>query len=186
MCLAANFAWCLGERHSGCLALLYAAVVCVLVNPFAWVDVGFQLSFVATAGILLTYKLWLRLIKLPVLASTLAPQFGVIPLISYYFSIFTLAGLICSPLVAMVAGITVAAVLIAMCLVPLGLADVPLYGAGLLCDLAYRLCAWLETVPGGWLPVAKTPLPLIFLYYILLIAAMLYLRKYGSRGETYV
>jgi len=184
MSVFAALAWYFGRRHNHMTALLYAAVVCVILNPFAWEDVGFQLSFMATASLLLTAPLWKRLVRFDPLAFTIAPQLGVLPLITHYFSVFTLVGFVCSPVVVLGAGVVVAAVLISMLLAPLGLADIMLYGAGLLAELAYRLCEWLNGLPFAWLTTAQTPVWLVIVYYVMLGAALLFLcRAFPAGGE---
>lgn len=73
------------------IALLMAAGIMVLMSPLILFDIGFQLSFAATAGILWIYPLLIggkrrRLIfKIPIfgegLAMTLAAQLGVMPIL---------------------------------------------------------------------------------------------------------
>ncbi|GEM_PF-4338834 len=81
------------ERDRNVLnALALAAVILLIINPYALFDAGFQLSFIATVGIIVITPFLLRLFsKLPpiiseYLAIALAAQIGVVPLQLYYFS----------------------------------------------------------------------------------------------------
>lgn len=76
-----------GREQEGTMGLLWAAAIILLISPLTLFDLGFQLSFTATAGILWLYP-WFKQMKLfawPVigeaLATTLAAQLGVLPLL---------------------------------------------------------------------------------------------------------
>ncbi len=91
MAVLAYLAQFLGREGEGTLALLLAAGLMLLVDPLLLFDLGFQLSFSATAGILWLYP-WLKgkkLFSVPVLgealATTLAAQLGVMPLLLMNF-----------------------------------------------------------------------------------------------------
>ncbi len=91
----------LGRRSLAFYALCFSALTMLLINPeFVW-DISFQLTFAATLGVLLfTKRLEAKLTKLPkwfseTLATTLAAQVFVVPLIFYYFGSVSLM----SPLV---------------------------------------------------------------------------------------
>lgn len=91
----------LGRRTIAFYALCFSALIMLLLNPeFLW-DISFQLTFAATLGVLLfTKPIEAKLTKLPkwfseTLATTLAAQTLVVPLIFYYFGSVSLM----SPLV---------------------------------------------------------------------------------------
>ncbi len=79
----------LGREEEGTIALLVAAAAMLLISPLALFDIGFQLSFMATAGILWLYPLLVkrgkRIFQASIfgesLAMTLAAQLGVIPIL---------------------------------------------------------------------------------------------------------
>lgn len=113
-----------GGRADGLTALAAAALLLVIHNPFVLYDVSFQLSFVATAAIIVGYAplhTWLRR-RLPgfvasVAALAVAAQWGVLPLLARTFyevsTVGLVAGLLAAPFVAV--------------LVPLGLGTALLY-----------------------------------------------------------
>lgn len=76
----------LGREKDAVFALLLAAVSMLLISPLMLFDIGFQLSFLATAGILFIYPLFKgRVFKLPLfgeeLKVTLAAQIGTLPIL---------------------------------------------------------------------------------------------------------
>lgn len=80
-----------GRLKTGFLTLVAAAGLMILVSPLILFDLGFQLSFLATAGILTIYPLLKRkkIFKIPLLgtelATTLSAQVAVTPLILFRF-----------------------------------------------------------------------------------------------------
>ena len=109
------------RRESDGLTSLSAALLLILIaNPFAAASISLQLSFAATAGILLCgERLYRRMMKLPVeegllrrgwsfLAASISSSLGAlvftIPLTAYYFNIFTLLSPLSNLLVVPAAG----------------------------------------------------------------------------------
>ncbi len=107
----------LGRLNKSINVLLLAACVLLLINPQLLLgDIGFQLSFLAVAGIIYLGELinhWLSKIKVPEffeirssLMMTLSAQFMVLPLIIYYFGnlslVAPLANLLVLPLLPLV------------------------------------------------------------------------------------
>lgn len=81
----------LGRLRDGLIALISTAVLMLLISPLILFDVGFQLSFMATAGISLIYPLLRekRILSLPFLGdeltTTLSAQIGITPIILLNF-----------------------------------------------------------------------------------------------------
>lgn len=104
----------LSNRRSFTLNILFwAAMVMLLINPFAFYDVGFQLSFAAVLAILFLQNRFMLLFPrsnglkkevFQMLAVSFAAQVGTIPLVVYYFQhvsvVSSLATLVVSPLTA--------------------------------------------------------------------------------------
>ncbi len=79
-----------GRERSGLWSLLLAALAMLLVKPVLLFDLGFQLSFSATLGIVLFYRRWrpyFQRLKFfgKDLATTLAAQVFVLPLLYWHF-----------------------------------------------------------------------------------------------------
>lgn len=97
-----------GRKANGVFMLLFAAFIMVILNPFLLMyDVGFQLSFLATLGLILISEKILGLvkkIKIPfvlseALASTVAAQIFILPLMIYYFGRLSLVAPLANVLV---------------------------------------------------------------------------------------
>lgn len=95
----------LGRRTLALYTLFLTALVMLLINPDYLVDISFQLSFAATLGVLVfTSSFQKRFKKLPKLvseplATTLAAQILVLPLIFYYFGQISLISPVANTLV---------------------------------------------------------------------------------------
>jgi competence protein ComEC len=115
---AAQVGLALGRRPAGGSALLFSAAVMSLFNPFILWDIGFQLSFAATFGILLwgdaltnaAISLSERLLPSSISARiagwlaeflliTLAAQVFTLPISAYHFQTFSWIGLAANPLI---------------------------------------------------------------------------------------
>jgi len=90
----------LGREISGLKSIMMAALVLLLISPLALFEVGFQLSFVATSGILLTvtaleeYPFTRRLPWRPLWSATSGASVFVFPLLLYHFGYLSPLGLI--------------------------------------------------------------------------------------------
>lgn len=97
-----------GRRYAVMRALMLAGVVMVLINPYLLAfDPGFQLSFIATLGLIaLAPVIEVRLIKVPtkyhlreVLTATLATQIFILPFLVYQIGTFSVVSLLVNLLV---------------------------------------------------------------------------------------
>ena len=112
------FAAQIGRRQAGLNSLAFVAALMALANPHVLWDVGFQLSFMATLGLILyadPLSEWFTRVaarRLPLSTAqrlsrpvgeyflfTLAAQLTTLALILYYFRRFSLASLVANPLV---------------------------------------------------------------------------------------
>jgi len=169
----------LSERriHGGTL-LLATAWILVAVNPFVLEDLSFQISFLATAGLMVMGRRIeesLRFLWKPVsglLAATAAAQISVWCLLIYSFNQLSLYSLPANLLIVPLALFSVAAGLAALaasCLFPpLG----TLFAAG--CDVVLRLLVllaqWINGWPGANFIVASPPLRWVLGFHALLLA----------------
>lgn len=157
----------LGTALSSRYVLIFTAFMLLLWEPMLVGQAGFVLSFMATAGIVFSAELWYRLVPCKFLAVTLSAQLMIMPLVAYYFNTVSVVGLLISPLAAAAAGPVFVLLLLAVLLLPFGLAGIPLAGAGLLAELIYRgaeLCAGL---PGAFIYTARPGLAALVIYYCL-------------------
>ncbi len=181
----------LGRRTAGINALIFSAALMSLFNPFILWDIGFQLSFAATLGILLwgdrltgaALNLSERIFPASIAARiagwtaeflliTLAAQVFTLPISAYHFQTFSWVGLLANPLILPVQQLLMMlggmAALTSLLFFPLG---------QLLAWLAWPFCAYtlacarlLAAAGQGIWQTGETPILFIVLYYAALLA----------------
>ncbi len=109
MCMLMELGSLSGSRPLSLNTLVIAAFFMLLYQPFYLFDVGFQLSFVAVASILVVYPLIFGCLSMKhrlarwlwgTLSVSMAAQLGTAPLVMYYFSNFSVYFLLANCLVA--------------------------------------------------------------------------------------
>jgi competence protein ComEC len=184
------FARQVGRRQDGLNSLAFTAFLMSLLNPEVLWDVGFQLSFAATLGLVLyadpLAQAFLRLLGhyLPVTAAeklagllgeyclfTLAAQLTTLPVTVYHFQRFSLSSLVANiailpaqPPVMTLGGL---ALMLGLVYYPLGQLAAPLAWPFVLFTI--RVVEWFASLPGGVLVTGKITLFAVFLYYGLLL-----------------
>jgi competence protein ComEC len=168
----------LGKEYSGLIGLATSAFLLTLWQPDILMDVSFQLSFMATLGLMLLLpgwhykqKGWLRFLR-EGLSTTLAAEAMILPLVIYYFHQVSLVSLFTNLLVLPVLGVIMAlgGLTVAAGMLPwLGWAA---QGAGGWCWLFLAYVVSVVEFFAG-LPFASLQIPLfhpvwIFLYYVAL------------------
>jgi competence protein ComEC len=186
----------LGRRTHGFAALSAAAILMTLINPHVLWDVGFQLSFAATLGLILysppleeffirTASKWIpeetaKKLAPPVnefILFTLAAQITTLPLTAYYFQRFPLSSLIANPVILPVqpplmilGGI---ATLLGMIWIPLGR---PLaWIAWIFPAFTIRSVTFFAELPLSSIPLGNVAGPVIAIFYLLLFGITAYL-----------
>ncbi|MDD2922287.1 MAG: ComEC/Rec2 family competence protein [Anaerolineales bacterium] len=136
------FARQLGRRNAGMNALAAVAFLMALINPFVIWDVGFQLSFLATLGLILYAEpfsnfisnLFAKLIKHDVssftrfvndnVVLTFAAQVTTIPIMAYHFKRISLISFVANPFILFVQPAVMVlgglAALVSLFILPLG------------------------------------------------------------------
>lgn len=171
-------AWGRGDSREGGRLLIIVAVALLVYQPRWLYDVSFQLSFLATAGMiylapgvteLLTAKglpWWLTL----GLAVTFGANVATLPIIGWYFNQFSvssfIANLLVVPLVEFIIGSALLGGMAGLLLPPL--MKLAFVGAGLVMGLVRELTSFLAMVPGGnvYLP-AFSALQIVSFYIFL-------------------
>jgi len=185
MGLATLIALVFGRRRLAQEALFLSAAVLLLANPMGLWQVGFQLSFAATAGIIFLQDILKeRLQVLPRLireglVTTLAAQVAVLPIISYNFQtlsiISPLANLLTFLLVPVITISGAVVALAALAWLPLGQLVAPLiYIPAKLFVTIVKISAW---VPFAQIEIQKIPVVVWMVYYLILVLVVV-------RGEA--
>ena len=157
-------------------AILAGVVILMLCYRPLWLlDIGFQLSFLSTAGLIyVTPKIRPLLVeKLPVfvadsLAVCLAAQIAVIPFLVYYFHQLSLcsllANLVVVPIIEIVLIITLGGLVLSFIVPPLG--SIFLIAASIVLWPCLVITDWIAG--WGWAAIAvpKTPVYMAIVYYL--------------------
>ncbi|OGY25901.1 MAG: hypothetical protein A2Z24_02360 [Candidatus Woykebacteria bacterium RBG_16_44_10] len=176
----------LGRQRFSLYFLALAAYLMLFINPVVLVNIGFQLSFLATAGIILFREKILNFLKsIPRalnddLSTTLAAQILVVPVLFYHFgsvsaiSVVANAAILWTIPIATVAGFVF---LIASLIVPL-LATLISWIIWAVLYVFIALIGFFERVPFAYFEFSpKQILPLLG-YYLGLFVLLIYIR-YG-------
>ncbi|HHT02661.1 MAG TPA: DNA internalization-related competence protein ComEC/Rec2 [Firmicutes bacterium] len=172
----------LRKEHDSVNLVSLAALLLLLINPLSLHQIGFQLSFAATYGILLLYPRLTNILPVcygrlqlfwQALLVSLAAQLAVLPLLIWHFGrlclLAPIVNVLLVPLLSplMICGLGAAAVASVW---PFG-AQLPLTLCGYLLGAICRVAQWGAALPGsGWV-VALGPLvrPFLLAYYPLLL-----------------
>jgi competence protein ComEC len=191
-----------GRQQVGLNTLSFTAALMALGEPQILWDVGFQLSFAATFGLILFAQpftdgfvalasRWLPETSVKKLAGpageyllfTVAAQITTLPVIAYYFQRVSLislpANLVILPVQPPVMIVSGLAVLLAMVWFPLG--QLAAYVAFPFIAFTIRAVEWFASLPGGLLLLGRVPLAPVFLFYLLLLAAAVWRPKLNMR-----
>ena len=183
------FARQIGRRNAGLNTLAFVALVMALINPLTLWDIGFQLSFFATLGLILyaepfsniTANLIEKISKTDNSAIisiindnvilTLAAQVMTIPLMMYYFNRISVISFIANPFILPVQPAVMIlgglAVFVSLILLPLGqlLAWVAWPFAG----YTIRVVEFFDKIPNGVIVLGDVPLWFIYMTYASLL-----------------
>ncbi len=197
------FAMQVGRRQSGINTLAFVAALMALWNPLVLWDVGFQLSFFATLGLILYGEPLQRFAgnliaryfpqsnaqQLSKMLSdffllTLAAQFTTLPIMAYQFKQISLVSLIANPFVLPVqpAVMILGGLALILSWVWLPLGQIMAWIAWPLTAYTIRMVEFFESIPHGTIPLANISPFYIFLFY----GVVLTLTFSGSRIKEYL
>lgn len=169
----------LGRPQDWPTTLAAAAGFILILNPLSLYDIGFQLSFVATWGLLyLIPRINDLLPKLPssislLITVPLAAQAATLPLVVLYFNLVSpvsvLANLLTTHLVVLVMLFGGLALMGGVVYLPL--AALINSSTGLLTDLFIWLVKFCSALPGASTYIATPPLASVILYYLILVTS---------------
>jgi len=169
----------LSGRENGMLnALSISGIFILLLRPAQLFDLSFQLTMLATGGLVCLFPR-LRaalpgrgLVKDLVLIPACA-EITILPLIAYHFNIVTPGSLVTNIATTYLAGAAVILGFIASLLAPFStsLASLFLHPAGMFIELIIGVVDWVEGLPGAYLYVAQPSVPAIWGYYLALVLA---------------
>ena len=180
----------LGRRQDGVASLLFVAIVMAYFNPMVLWDVGFQLSFAATAGLILyaeplsnwfvrqatriTTEERAQKIAGPIgeyVLFTLAAQFATIPIMAYHFGQISLVSFLANPFilpvqpaVMIIGGL---ALIVSLILFPLG--KLLAFFALPFTTYTIRAVEFFDQMPHGVIVLGDMKLALVIIAYAVML-----------------
>lgn len=166
------------DRQSDILtSIAFSALLLLLYNPLIVFDIGFQLSYAATIGILGLYKKIKESISnLPnflsdVIAVTLSAQIAVIPIIAYNFNKISLVSFLSNIVAAPLSGIIL---ILGLCMSVLG--QLHIIFSNIFGGLNYLLLTILlyiakisSQIPFATITISTPKIIFIFMYYLIFL-----------------
>jgi len=185
-----------GRDNSLLNALAISGLVILLISPDNLFNLSFQLTILASWGLIylfplvrerLPYKGWgWDMLLIPICA-----ELAVLPLVAYYFNLFTPISIFTNILITYLAGGAVILGFMAFLLAAIlpFLATLLLYPTGLFIEMILYIVQWTKLVPGAYLWVATPSVGMIALYFIALGAGIQALkepfqRRYGISASA--
>jgi competence protein ComEC len=165
----------LGREKDAVVCLFFAAAVMLLISPLMLLDIGFQLSFLATAGILFIYpKLGGKVFEMPLLGDelrvTLAAQIGTLPILIFNFGqvsfISPLINALVLPVVPLIMGLGAGVVGVGLFIQPLG--QILAWFAWVPLTYFVKLIEWFGSLPWVSFAVGQLSWRWLFGYYLVL------------------
>lgn len=183
-----------GRTYAIVRALMIAGMVMLLSNPYLLVfDPGFQLSFLATLGLLLLApRINERLTFVPsfagareFLTATLATQIFVLPLLLYQMGMFSIVAVVANVLVLPIVPFAMLAVFLTgvIGMVWSSLAVVIGFSAHMLLMYIITCAQFLVQIPYAWVSVPQFPFWIVFVAYAALALFLIGTNKKESEEE---
>lgn len=178
-----------GRQRAGWWILLVTASLMLLVNPRWITDLSFQLSFLATFGVVVVAPVFLKfLYKIPLLGQdlsvTLAAQLMVTPVIAANFHQFSLVSLITNALIlwtvpfAMILG----SLVLVSSFVWSGLAWIFSLSASVLLTYFVYIVQFFASLPFAWEYVGEQVWVVWVGYYLLMGGILVALARHGQKA----
>jgi len=192
------FAAQFGRRQDGINTLAFVAALMALVNPFILWDVGFQLSFMATLGLILyaqplafgfkeLFSRWLSTeavnrITNPIsefVLFTFAAQITTLPILIYHFQRISLSSLIANPIILPVQAplMVLGGIAVIFGLIYLPIGQIVGWLALPFATFTIRIVEMFAKIPGGVLYLGRTSIWLVILFYVVLFGLTFYRSK---------
>lgn len=184
MAILAFTAQLFGRQRDGVWVLIATAGLMLLVNPNWISDLSFQLSFLATAGVIIVAPILLKYLKsMPLvgedLAITTGAQIMVMPVIIQYFHQLSLVGIVTNLLVGwsvpviMIFGVG----MMLMSLIWVGLAQVAALVTSIFLTYFIYIVQFFSSLPFAWKYVGEQIWVVWVGYYIVLGGVLLLISK---------
>jgi len=169
-------------------SLAISGLVILILDPGLLFNLSFQLTFLATWGLVYLFPLLRENIPhqgwgWDVVLIPIAVEMAVLPLVAYHFNLFTPISILTNILITYLAGGAVILGFIAFLLASVlpALAALMLYPAGLCIEIILWIVREVKLVPGGYLWVATPAMAMMGIYFLGLLLLVLALRRTSLR-----
>ena len=191
MCMLMELAKLAGTKSLSLNTLAIAAMLMLLYQPFYLFDIGFQLSFVAVASIVLFYSLFFRLFREKgrlvrffggIMCVSVAAQLGTAPLVMYYFSNFSVYFLLTNLVAAFLVPIIIIGTFVVILVSPLPfLLNWMMTFLSKIVQTLNGAARWVSELPHASFALTSVSTIEIILFYLLLAVFLLYDMKEKRR-----
>ncbi|CAH2214144.1 ComEC/Rec2 family competence protein [Tepidibacter aestuarii] len=165
------------REYDGISTLSFVGIILFIINPFIIYDIGVQLSFLATISIIYFYNKIDKYIRCPLISTTLSASILTIPVVYYKFNIISNIFLISNILIVPTVGILIG--LIFMCIISYYINFNIIYLmlskiVSFIILYIKSIVFYLSNMKYSYIEFETVRLKLVVLYYILLMAYMIY------------
>lgn len=172
-----------GRQKDAVWVLIVVAALLLLINPLWILDLSFQLSFLATAGVVIAAPILLNYFKLPLigqdLAVTTGAQLMVMPIIIQNFHQLSLVGIVANlltawtiPFIMILGSITVLVSFFSQLL-----AQILAYALGALLTYFIYIVEFFSSLPFAWEYVGEKIWIVWVGYYLILAGILIAIKK---------
>lgn len=175
------------RRYDSINIIAFTGTIMLIIRPLWILNIGFQISFVATASIiLLTPKInkIFKQYKMTNIGKSLAPligvQLGTLPIVAYYFNNYSVmsivANIIIIPLISLALILSLSAIILSYIFMPLVRLLGPLIN--IILDFNNFLVDKLDAFPLSPIILSSPSLGRIIVYYVIIFLALGYIKVY--------
>lgn len=165
------------REYDSTSTLCFVGIILCIINPFNIYDIGVQLSFLATLSIIYFYNKIDKYIRCPLISITLSASILTIPVVYYKFNIISNVFLISNVLIVPTVGLLIGLIFIGVIFYYIKI--------NIMCSMISKIVGfiifyiksivfYLAGIKYSYTEFETVSLKLVVLYYILLMAYMIY------------
>ncbi|QGU00010.1 DNA internalization-related competence protein ComEC/Rec2 [Candidatus Syntrophocurvum alkaliphilum] len=150
-----------------------AGILIMVMDIYSIFKISFQLSFLATFGLIYIFPLIRQAINkdskiIDLLLVPLCAQIAVLPLVAYYFNLFTPIALLSNIFISYLTGATVILGFLGIVIAPLfqTMASIFVYPAGLCIEIILYMVDVFKGIPNAFSRVSSPSVLAVLLYYV--------------------
>lgn len=165
------------REYDGISTLSFVGIVLLIINPFIIYDIGVQLSFLATLSIIYFYRRIDKHIKCPIVSTTLSASILTIPIVYFKFKIISNIFLASNILIVPTIGILIGLIFMCIIFYYINFSVIYIILSKVVSYIIFYIKSivfYLSSIKHSYIEFETVSLKLVVLYYILLMAYMIY------------